>query len=327
MRWLNVKDDTGASAVLVALLMIVIFGFVGLAIDAAALFAERRELHNAADAAALAVAEDCGLGARPCDVPTAMATSDMYADANAKDGLAGIETLELDLSAQTIYVQTHTEEAAGGTEIDPFFMHLLGFDGTRVRADATAQWGVPSSLSGVLPLIVSHCEWEGNAGFTTTIFTHGGAQSAGVVDCNSHPGFDLDEDGRLTGGFGWLEAGNDCEMDIEVDHWYPNEPGAAVPHGCKHLLSVGNVVYIPFFYDDDGGVQGNGQGEYFIAGFGAFEILSYKLPGMSAQGSQGELPCTGSEFCVKGRFITDSTDLGDFGTGTNYGVVLVKLID
>ena len=56
-------------------------------IDVGALYAERRQLQNGADAAALAVAEDCAEG----DCLDEMATAKTYADSNAKDDAANVD--------------------------------------------------------------------------------------------------------------------------------------------------------------------------------------------------------------------------------------------
>ena len=75
MRWLD--DERGVSLIFVAILLPVLFGFAVFAVDAAALYEERRELQNGADAAVLAIAEDCAFGLAtgsiPCDVPAALA--------------------------------------------------------------------------------------------------------------------------------------------------------------------------------------------------------------------------------------------------------------
>ena len=310
--------------VIVALILVVLLGLVGLAVDAGAMFDERRQLSNGADAAALAVAADCAVGVAPCDASTAYATADQYADSNARDGAAGIDSLELDLSEQTIHVVTHTVDGATGDDkLKPFFMQLLGFDGTRVVADATAKWGVPRSLDNLLPLVVSDCEWPGGVPFEVTIYFHGGAQVDEALVCNALPGHDRDEDGELPGGFGWLDAEGGCQVDIESGTWIPNEPGVAIPNGCKDLIEVGNTVFVPWFSDSDG-VRGQGQGDYFVEGFGAFEIDAFRFPGHR---SPGVPPCTGSAICIRGTFTTAMTNLGEFGGGTNHGVVMVKLID
>ena len=57
-------DERGAVLVWVALMLTVLIGVGALVIDAGALYTEKRQLQNGADAAALAVAADCANGAR-----------------------------------------------------------------------------------------------------------------------------------------------------------------------------------------------------------------------------------------------------------------------
>src|SRR5688572_17162621 len=52
-------NEDGAVLVFVALILVVVIGFGAIAVDAGALYQEHRELQNAADAAALAVAQSC----------------------------------------------------------------------------------------------------------------------------------------------------------------------------------------------------------------------------------------------------------------------------
>jgi Flp pilus assembly protein TadG len=57
----RLKDERGAIGVVVALLMIPLMGFAAIAIDVSAMYAERPQLQNGADAAALAIAQDCAV--------------------------------------------------------------------------------------------------------------------------------------------------------------------------------------------------------------------------------------------------------------------------
>ena len=68
-------------------MMVVLLGMGALVIDVGQLYAERRELQNGADAAALAVAQDCAGG----DCLDETTTADTYADDNAHDGEAGVD--------------------------------------------------------------------------------------------------------------------------------------------------------------------------------------------------------------------------------------------
>ena len=81
------ERDEGAVMIWVALMMVVLLGVGAIVIDIGALYAEKRQLQNGADAAALAVAQDCANGS--CSGYGARA--DEYADLNAKDGAANID--------------------------------------------------------------------------------------------------------------------------------------------------------------------------------------------------------------------------------------------
>ena len=71
------KDERGAVAIIVALLMVVLIGFAALAVDISAMWAEKRQLQNGADAGALAIAQECAKGA--CGSPDG--TAQTYAAA------------------------------------------------------------------------------------------------------------------------------------------------------------------------------------------------------------------------------------------------------
>ena len=91
MRWMNRlrTAEDGISAIFIAISLLVLIAFVGFAVDAGAMYQERRELRRGADAAALAVAEDCVAGA-PCNETDGRATAEEYAAANADDGFSAV---------------------------------------------------------------------------------------------------------------------------------------------------------------------------------------------------------------------------------------------
>jgi hypothetical protein len=80
------ERDAGAVLIWVALTMVVLLGVGALVIDIGRLYVERRELQNGADAAALAVAQDCAGG----DCEDDAGTAKNYADLNANDGASAI---------------------------------------------------------------------------------------------------------------------------------------------------------------------------------------------------------------------------------------------
>ncbi len=323
--------DEGLAAPFVAVITIALIALVAFAVDVGALYAERRELQTGADAAVLAIAEDCGKGL-PCDSGTAQATADQYADANAIDLLAGVIDLSLDLGEQTVELRTRTEEAGGSTIFAPFFAQVIGFGGMEVRAYASALWGYPAG-GATIPLILSDCEWEKldqdpAGGFDEmTFYFHDGNEA---LECAAFgPGHDADGDGKLPGGFGWLDTGGgDCIADVLEDAWVGADPGASPSTGCDASYFEENfyhqVIKIPWF-DDYDGVSGAGAGGgYVVSGIGGFFVTGYNFGGQYKMPSSADAPCKGDDRCIRGHYaeITDSE--GEVG-GEDRGVLIVRL--
>ena len=343
VRWADARaDESGIALVFVALTLVVLIGMTAFAIDISALYQERRELQNGADAGAIAIAEDCALGAQPCTHTVAMTTAAAFADANAGDVRAAVDTVVLDTVAQTIDVAVSTETAAGGTIFRPFFAQVVGFSGATVHANAAAAWGYPSGLE-TIPLIISECEWEretnygvdlheGDPPYTGTptllLFHTGGGNGngngAGVHDdCAAQAGQDTDGDGRMPGGFGWLDSPSDCISIVDENDWVDTDPGASPPHTCDagewESDILNHIVFIPWFDDLDG--NGN-NGEFHIAGFGAFYVTGYNFGGQYKAPNNNE-PCTGQIRCLEGYFVKKTITEGDIG-GTDHGLLVVK---
>lgn len=341
--WRLNRDDRGASMVFIAICLVFLIGFAGLAVDVGALYAERTELQKGAEAAVLAIAEDCGHGTKPCDVPTASATAEEYIDANATDLVGALDSLELDTVAQTVTVIDRTERSDGGSIFLPFFAQVIGFEGATVRAQASAAWGAPSGMP-TLPIIISECEWLKYGGDPSTwqqepfpvapatpepvlLTFHDGNTTE---DCAAQAGQDTDGDGRLPGGFGWLQNdGTGCQASTDENDWADEKPGVSVPNECTaaYLASlVGTVVFLPWF--DDVNDLGGANGGYHIAGYSPFYVTGFNWAGQYKVDSlyDGAVPCQGDERCLEGYFTTaTATDADDLG-GEFRGVLVVKLI-
>ncbi len=271
----RMRGDEGAVAVLVAILSLVLFGFAALVVDAGALYVERRELQNGADAASLAIAQDCAAG--ECGIPAQTAQS--YADSNSRDGdgayvqdVCGAGAPELapcsDVPADSVAgagfvsvkTQTGDENAPGvvppvlGRALDP------SYGGTTVHARAVANWGSPEAMTSALPFAFSNCEWEH--------YTNSGATYPGTIVAPNWPknpdGTPAPEakvflagastkcpgsnsDGDSAGGFGWLGGdGDKCTELTEVDGFIGNKTGLGAA-GCDFNKLVGTTVHVPVF--------------------------------------------------------------------------------
>jgi hypothetical protein len=321
MRRLTRDQDKGAIGVFTAITIVVLLGAVGLTIDVGAMYRERRELRNGADAGALAIAEECALGLSTCHPGPAFALAKDYGDANASDGFADVVDVDLDLSARTVTVHLGTLTDEGGTNFEPFFARVVGFDGTTVEARAVARWGFPSELWVHLPLIISECEFPGASVLPTperVIYFHDGNNAE---PCNAQAGQDADGDGFLAGGFGWLETESGCEAYLVDARWYEADPGSSPTTGCNPSYVgslVGQEVALPIF-DDIVGV-GTG-GTYHIRGFALFHVTGYRFGGQFNVNA----PCQGDERCVSGYFTSGVVYEGKSG-GDDNGFVIIELI-
>ena len=141
-RWRRSGDESGQALVLVAITMVVLIGFVGLAIDVGNAYLTQRELQKAADAAALAGA---------LELPNATAAAAVAQDYGAQSGGKNPAKL-VDDAAMTVTTRCvtslgcapsrgiHTNVIAVTEEasVPTYFAKLLGFDSFDVSAKATA---------------------------------------------------------------------------------------------------------------------------------------------------------------------------------------------
>ena len=349
MRWLSrfsapvfdrVRNESGAVIVFVAVAMVALLAMTAFVIDFGRIWQERRELQAGATAGVLAVAEDCARDLL-CDLGSARATAEIYADANAIDGAAWVFDSDLDLTDQTMRVVTATENTAGGNTLHMMFAGIVGFGDITVGADAAAAWGTPLGAA-TLPLIISDCEWNkdpsvypgwpgGNPdglpkypaessslvpGNMVTIDFH---DPLGADECTIHPGLDL------PGGFGWLDTTGGCTAEVIILEWISADPGSSPSNGCSpsdFQNLIGEVVNIPYFSE----VQGQGDiGQYEVAGLGAFVIAGYRFGG---QYQGGVVSCAPPTSCLAGWFVDYVSNAGTPGGlgGEDRGLTVIKLI-
>lgn len=146
----HTDSDSGAVVVLVAVMLVVLLGMGAFAVDAGALYAERRQLQTAADAGALAGVTE--LPARPGD---ALRIAQEYAAANT----AGADQVRFDIVqtyAPNDTIIAHVDESA----MRLFFARFLGMESAPVGATATAVVASPYSYaSGVMPMGVMRADY------------------------------------------------------------------------------------------------------------------------------------------------------------------------
>ena len=249
-----ISDESGATAIIVALLLVVLVGLTAFVVDVGDVMWERRMLQNGADAAALAVAIDCAQG----DCKDFQGTADDYATDNNVRGAfvqsvtgpdGGVPTF----AGGSVTVVTRTGDNSGEGRLRQWFSGVLGREeGLATGATATAIWGVPDLTTSASPLTISICSFQRLTGITNwppttadisglptwedvrdgtadpageqTIFYKDGPKQDELLDeaCKAPPGFYSDpdaeegEDDKLPAAFGWLDS-TSCEVTVSTE--------------------------------------------------------------------------------------------------------------
>lgn len=331
--------DHGAVLVWVAASMVVLIGMGALVIDIGALYWEKRQLQNGADAAALAVAQDCVEG----DCQDEYATANDFVDRNAKDGASNVDTVcgngpglspcptpppGTDGAVGWVQVNDSTATPGGGNEVDFFLAPVLNvaFDGGTVHAKAVAAWG-PMGSGAAVPFVFSLCEWIALGGDveggtvpsgTRVIYFHGRDRNdPRASSCRPNPsGQDL------PGGFGRVDS-PDCVRALTVGEWAPVDTGDDMVRGCPYQ-SWRDADIVIAIYDE---VRGTGNnGEYHIKAFAGFHVQGYRFNGnrlYETAACPRINPASVTYLC--GYFTYVGSNQGGFG-GPDFGARVITMI-
>jgi Flp pilus assembly protein TadG len=292
------SEERGAAAVVLALLMVPMLGFAAIAVDVGALYAERARLQVAADAAAIAVAQDCSRG----NCGNMLATAQKLITANDGDGTAAHPELSSDPLSVTV---------TGSTPQQHWFAPVIGLDSTAVSATATVGWGGPSEGTALLPLAFSWCSFKAQTGggipSTTTPRIINLTKGDTVGGCTGPSG------NLVPGGFGFLKTDNGaCEVTSALDENMSSSPGESPPSGCDapdFAAMAGKTVLLPIF--DRYGLSGS-NAWYHVYGYAAFHLTGYQFVGQFK--TDGNKICgpssNGNDRCVTGYF-TRFVELSD----------------
>ncbi|MBB1024486.1 MULTISPECIES: pilus assembly protein TadG-related protein [unclassified Dietzia] len=309
----RLNDDRGAVSVMVALLMIPLIGFAAISIDIASVHSERQQLQTGADAAALAIAQDCARG--NCRTPRDTAQQFLTANTIDAEATAGVVPVPTPSSGRV--------SVTGSGIREHWFAPVLGINETAIAATATTGWGAPTGGRAVLPLTFSLCDFRAQTGggmpsgtVRRTIYA---SKTAGANGCTGPSG------NHVPGGFGWLAANSGrCSVANRINEVLWSDPGNSVPNACTDadLIALRNAtVLIPVF--DESGDSGS-NAWYRVYGYAAFRITGYRFSGREWNSS-----CRGNERCIEGYFtrFVDLSDDFDYGpTAPDMGASVVALL-
>ena len=348
MRRLTNYDDLrsqdkehGASAVILALLMTVLLGFVAISVDVGKLYWEKAQLQNAADAGALALAgicakdeSDAGGCSNASGVPLTLAV------ASSHDELSLVSN-SVDKLANTATVSTRASETgATPNKVSLWFAQFLdaGLTEAQVDAQATATWGGIKEGTAGFPLAISECSFIlGAGGAPGPLQLVKFKDNVAIPTCTSSK-----TSAPIPGGFGYLDQTAPCEAYVDVtDPEVISDPGMDPAFECDGLLTSWHtklakpggevIIKIPVFDDTDAsGTGGSGNAGWFhIKHFAAFSVKGWKFSGTPhlpqtyndlIPNTPNSLECTGDCRGIWGQFIT-FVDIGDdlIGGGPSTG--------
>ena len=306
----GVKDERGAVAVVVALVMVPLIAFAAISLDVAGLWWERQQLQTGADAGALAIAQDCGRGS--CGTPAATASA--MATANHRGAGAAASVVRLTSGSVTVRTDATRTHA---------FARVLGVDSTGVSARSTAAWGAPSGGTGVLPLAFSWCEWRAQ---TNGAMPSGTTATTILFPKTSETGCTGPSGNFTPGGFGWLRTdGTSCTIKSAINDNLAVDPGISAPSSCSNSY-VGSLLDKPVLLPLFDRISGTGSsGQYHVYGYAAFVLTGYYLGGQYKVNA----PCTGNDRCIRGyftRFVSPDESFTYSPSAPDFGAEVVKLV-
>jgi hypothetical protein len=328
MRRVNVSgDERGAAAVLVALLMVVLLAFTAFAVDVGRLYAEKAQLQNGADSAALGIAQICsGNETDPLCVDDSPVAGSL-ASANANDSQSAILKAKVEHLTNSVDVVTAAQQKGlPAGEISLFFARFIeissddpakDYSKTEVKAEAVATWGFPGSGTSMLPLVFQLCAFktDGTMHWLDLKDPTGSNKTPSLTCIAGAPG-----------NFHMVDSSNaeTCKYFYAFNSIATSDPGMGKVKECEQLLRarLGKVLYLPSFDL----AQGSGNnGQFRIDGWVAFKLEGFKLPSTSA----GAIPAGASNFGLYGSFVKNSANPPELSNDgdTNYGVTQVRLVE
>ncbi len=308
--------ERGAVSVLVALMLVVLLGFGAMAVDVGLLQAERTQLRNGADAAALAIAQKCSRNLTDVDCTNTSSLAASLNNGNAIDSLSNIQSTNLDKTNRTVTVTSGAQESGHSpNEVSLFFARALGIDSATVTATSTARWGTPSKGPAILPLAIAFCKLDLVAG-----------SPSGAVQVLEQA---VNGCGGIPGGFGWIQTTETtCTVTMTAGAannpgiWFASDTGASAPTVCTaaDFVKIQDKTVLLPLYDLATGT-GSG-GKYYVKGFAAFHVTGYHFASFNWS-TGGAVPNKAIRgYFVKFVSLSEAFELGDT---PDYGTSVVRL--
>ncbi len=271
------SDERGFTTIFVGMIATVLIAAVGLGVDTAGVTFERGRVQHSADAAALAIAQDCALDKVACSASGARTSATYLTDQNSPG--ATVPADGVTLTGSTVKV---TVKKTASTS----FLTAVGIQSKQVTGEATATWvGHPLEGASVLPMGIPYCTYKNNMAPATTpvlfrtdvvsvvfnVITQGGVVGRLITNllgdllsvtesCTSPSGLNLKMlrgpiwlsglEGAVNGVFNWNSS--ICNMKLgTLTGFLGSTVSAVIPSNCMNKLGTsiakGQIVLLPIY--------------------------------------------------------------------------------
>jgi hypothetical protein len=292
--WRPAAEERGVAAILTAIIVTVLIGFLAFVTDFGMAYANKRGLQNGADSAALAVAQKIALEGSPTASCTQLATlwdnastravAEDYFDKNSPGGDAAINHFDLVCTAGGKQLVVEVGSAQNSPS---FFGTLFGQDDVDIEQEAKALVAPAKSVIGLRPFgvckgvaetIIAAPLINHTIGLNNVDFGCGGASGNwGVIDFNgeSNPTGEIIE---------WILNGYNGPVPISPPVTFFGQPGAPSPGALEAAMNslLDDEIAIPV-YDLLSGSGSNAQ--FRVMGFLSTKVCAWKFNNKNGQGS------------------------------------------
>lgn len=336
------ERDRGAIAVITAIVIVALIGLGAVAVDVGQIYAERGQLQNGADSAALGVAQQCYQAPASCTVAQATSWAQPLVNGNANDGKTTVQSVDLSVSNQVTVTTTTLDGSTNAGFLTPLLRRAFNAGPITVAAQATAKWGPPGSGGG-FPLALSNACFDLSSGATSgqlQTFSYkpgnGSNSTPTNMTCTNASGQ------SAPGGWGWLQQTSTCEVNTTAGGTVGSDTGNNPANACYSTLQgwmttlqSGGEVDVQFPVFSQAAYNGN-NAQYTILGYATLKVIGWQFSGTgnspytyhSSVSDVGQtLACGGSTRCVIGQFVRfDSFLTGGGSGGQDFGTNNFSLI-
>jgi Flp pilus assembly protein TadG len=337
MRVIRARDDeSGAVLVFVALCLVVLLGMTALTVDLGRAVAIKRDMVNAADAAALAGADVCARDRNPAAARDAALE---LSEVNGADGAFAFNAPLCNVTNGPAGARTVT--VTSKSFVDYLIAPILGFDGTNVVASATAIY-VATGARNPVPFVAATDKVQGDCDLDNANLPIGApcyfwfdnddfsGSTFGTLNLDAW-GVSADEncaDKELGANSHYAEIGGYDGPELppipDGGLWVCAATGNAQPMYTSLAEAIGKIIALPV--TDDCTLQGSHCEAFHVIDFTRLELTGV-FKASEAPAECGPPPTNGSATCItttwqgRGR---GTDDPNPHGSGAFFDIRLVR---